>query len=86
MIASALHEACILVLLFSGVPLLASAATGLIVSVFQAATQIQEQTVAYVVKLVSVLVCLYLGGAWGWDILVRFLQQALAAVIVLGRG
>ena len=37
---------------------------GLIVSVFQATTQIQEQTLAYIPKIVAVVIVLVLAGPW----------------------
>ena len=52
------------VLMISG-PLLALAlVVGLIVSIFQATTQIQEQTLAFVPKIVAVLVGIIFFGPW----------------------
>ncbi|WP_409292301.1 flagellar biosynthesis protein FliQ [Peribacillus sp. SCS-37] len=52
------------VLLISG-PLLALAlVVGLLISIFQAATQIQEQTLAFVPKIVAVLIGLVFFGPW----------------------
>jgi flagellar biosynthetic protein FliQ len=46
-------------------PMLVIALTiGLIVSVFQATTQIQEQTLAYVPKIVGVLLAILFFGPW----------------------
>ena len=53
-----------MVLLISG-PLLALALiVGLIVSVFQATTQIQEQTLAFIPKIVAVFIGLVVFGPW----------------------
>jgi flagellar biosynthesis protein FliQ len=52
------------VLMISG-PLLALAlVVGLIVSIFQATTQIQEQTLAFVPKIVAVLIGIVFFGPW----------------------
>jgi len=52
------------VLMISG-PLLALAlVVGLIVSIFQATTQIQEQTLAFVPKIVAVLIGIIFFGPW----------------------
>ena len=52
------REGLILILLVSGGPMLASMLVGFVVGVFQATTQIQEQTLSYVPKLVAVFVSL----------------------------
>lgn len=44
--------------------LLAGMSVGLLVSVFQAATQINEQTLSFIPKIVAVLVTLLLFGPW----------------------
>jgi flagellar biosynthetic protein FliQ len=44
--------------------LVASLVVGLLVSVFQAATQIQEQTLTFVPKLVAILLTMLLLGGW----------------------
>lgn len=51
-------------LLISGPLLLLALVVGLIVSVFQATTQIQEQTLAFVPKIIAVLVGLIFFGPW----------------------
>lgn len=52
------------ILLTSGPLLLIALGTGLSVSIFQATTQIQEQTLAFVPKIVAVLVGIVLFGPW----------------------
>jgi len=44
--------------------LLAGLSVGLLVSIFQAATQINEQTLSFIPKVVAVLVTLLLFGPW----------------------
>lgn len=61
----ALAERSITTVLLTAGPLLVVAlATGLAVSVFQATTQIQEQTLAFVPKIVAVLIGIVFFGAW----------------------
>ncbi len=50
---------------------------GLIISIFQATTQIQEQTLAFVPKIVAVLLALLLFGPWIITKLVDFTTQIL---------
>jgi len=52
------------VLLVSGPLLLIALVVGLIVSIFQATTQIQEQTLAFIPKIVGVLIGLVIFGPW----------------------
>ena len=51
---------------------------GLIVSVFQATTQIQEQTLAFVPKIVAVLVSIVLFGPWMLTHLIDFTENILS--------
>jgi flagellar biosynthetic protein FliQ len=59
-----LREGLMLVLLLSAGPMLASMLVGLVVSIVQATTQIQEQTLSYVPKLAAVFVTIGLLGPW----------------------
>jgi flagellar biosynthetic protein FliQ len=58
------REGLLLVLLLSGGPMAAGMLTGFIVSILQATTQIQEQTLSYVPKLVAVFVTVAVLGPW----------------------
>lgn len=53
-----------MVLIVSGPLLLIALITGLLVSIFQATTQIQEQTLAFVPKIIAVLLGLVFFGPW----------------------
>ena len=66
------REGLMLVLIASAPPLLASMTVGLVVSVMQATTQIQEQTLTFVPKLVAVFASLAIAGPWIGAQLVRF--------------
>ena len=58
------YEALFLILLLSGPPIFISMIFGLTVAIFQAATQIQEQTLSFTVKLVAVIATLMILGGW----------------------
>jgi type III secretion protein S len=58
------YQALLLILILSGPPILISMVLGLLVAIFQAATQIQEQTLSFTVKLVAVIFTLILMGGW----------------------
>ncbi|WP_332648391.1 flagellar biosynthesis protein FliQ [Lysinibacillus sp. 54212] len=64
MVISIAERAVYVVLITSGPLLLVALVSGLIVSIFQATTSIQEQTLAFVPKIVAVLVAIIFFGPW----------------------
>ncbi len=58
------YQALLLILLLSAPPILISTLLGLMVAIFQAATQIQEQTLSFMVKLFAVIFVLLIMGGW----------------------
>lgn len=80
LVLRAVREGLVLVLLLSGPPLAASLVTGFVVGLFQAATQIQDQTLAFVPKLVVVLLVLAAMGPVLGAALVRFTHALFLAV------
>ncbi|MFQ5590772.1 MAG: flagellar biosynthesis protein FliQ [Phycisphaerae bacterium] len=66
------REALLLTLLLTAPPVLAAMLVGLFVSLFQAATQLQEQTLTFVPKLVAVFVVLAVSGMWMISQLMKF--------------
>lgn len=53
---------------------------GLVVSVFQAATQIHEATLSFVPKLVGAVLVLAVAGPWMLSTLVEYLQRTLQSI------
>lgn len=60
------------ILLITGPLLILALSVGLLVSIFQATTQIQEQTLAFIPKIVAVLVGLIVFGPWMLTKMVAF--------------
>ena len=60
--------------------LLTVLAVGLVVSVFQAATQIHEQTLSFVPKIVAAVAVLAVAGPWMLTSLVEYLQRTLQSI------
>ena len=58
-----MNEALWLVLLLSGPPILAASVVGLVVAIFQSATQLQEQTLQYAAKFVAIVVTIFMTAA-----------------------
>jgi flagellar biosynthetic protein FliQ len=69
------RNAIMLALLFAGPMLVVALLVGLTVSVLQAVTQIQEQTLAFVPKLVGVAVVFLLALPWMIQLLVKYTTE-----------
>ncbi|MCB1944680.1 MAG: flagellar biosynthesis protein FliQ, partial [Thauera sp.] len=54
--------------------------TGLIISIFQAATQINEMTLSFVPKLVAIFVTLVLAGPWMITLLTDFIRRLFESI------
>jgi flagellar biosynthetic protein FliQ len=76
-IISLAGQAVYTVLKVSAPMLILGLVVGLIISVFQATTQIQEQTLAFVPKIVAVLLALLLFGPWILTTMVDFTYNIL---------
>ena len=66
-----------LTLLVSAPLLLAALVVGLLVSVFQAATQINEMTLSFIPKLIAILGMLVVAGPWMIAMMVDYIRQLL---------
>lgn len=77
------RQAVEMTLLVSAPMLLAALAIGLIVSVFQAATQINEQTLSFIPKLVGMFLILLLAGPWMLEIMVDYMRRLFESIPLL---
>lgn len=69
------------VALLVGAPLLIAAlATGLLVSIFQAATQINEMTLSFIPKLVVMFVALVIAGPWMLQVMIDFMRRLFESI------
>ena len=72
------------VMLLVSAPLfLAALVTGLIVSIFQAATQINEATLSFVPKLIVTFFTLLLAGPWMLSVLTSYMRQLFESIPTL---
>lgn len=74
------RQAVEITLLVSAPLFIAALVTGLIVSIFQAATQINEATLSFVPKLVAVFVTLILAGPWMITVLTDYVQRLYGSI------
>jgi flagellar biosynthetic protein FliQ len=82
-IITIMREALMLVLLISAGPMLASLLVGLVISILQATTQIQEQTLSYVPKLITVFLTIAIIGPWMLRQIVQFTQTVLNSIVLV---
>lgn len=81
-----LQESFLLMALISGIPLVVASVAGFMVSLIQAAMQIQEQTVQFVVKLVACASVIALLAPWAAEELTMFIQKLFANLAYVGAG
>ncbi len=73
-------QGLLLALLISGLPVLVAMVVGLVVSIVQAATQIQEQTLTIVPKIAAVFIVIIIAGGWMLRELARFAVSVLSQI------
>ncbi|MHB1400222.1 MAG: flagellar biosynthesis protein FliQ [Trichloromonadaceae bacterium] len=78
------RQAVEMVLLLAAPMLLAALVIGLLVSIFQAATQINEQTLTFVPKIVAVLGALLFFAPWMIRLMTTFTQEIINAIATVG--
>jgi flagellar biosynthetic protein FliQ len=69
-----------MLLLVSAPMLITVLGIGLVVSIFQAATQIHEATLSFVPKVIGAVAVLAIAGPWMLTTLVEYLQRTLQAI------
>jgi flagellar biosynthesis protein FliQ len=71
-----LAQRALLVIIYVSAPMLGiSIIVGLAISIFQATTQIQEQTLTFVPKILAVFAAAAVFGAWIFRVLIEFTQE-----------
>jgi len=74
-VVSIVRQALEVAMLAAGPLLLASLVTGLLISIFQAATQINEMTLTFIPKLVVMFVVMVVLGPWMLGLLVDYVVR-----------
>ena len=82
-VVAIVRQALELAMLAAGPLLLASLLMGLLVSVFQAATQINEMTLTFIPKLLVMFVVLVVAGPWTLTLLVDYVTRLLGSIPTL---
>ena len=80
-----MREALYLTLVVSGPPIIVSLVIGLIISLFQAVTQLQEQTITFVPKIVVVFIVIAILGPWMGKQMVQFTHALFSSFATVVR-
>ncbi|MBI1394805.1 MAG: flagellar biosynthesis protein FliQ [Betaproteobacteria bacterium] len=75
-----IQQALEVLVLVAGPLLLTALVVGLVISIFQAATQINEMTLSFIPKLLAMFVVILLAGPWMLTILVDFTRQLISSI------
>ena len=79
-VMSMTYQALRVALIMAGPLLLMTLAVGLIISIFQAATQINEMTLSFIPKLLAVGATLVLLGPWLLSTMVDYIRSLLDSI------
>lgn len=74
-------EALWLILILSLLPLLASLIVGLVISLFQALTQVQEQTLTFVPKIIATILVIMITAPWMMEVLQEFATRSFDLIL-----
>ena len=75
------REAMTIALMMAAPMLFVALATGLVVGLFQAATQIQEQTLSFIPKLVAIAVSLVVTGPWLLQVMLDYWSDLIVNTV-----
>ena len=76
-----LRQGVFVVLRLGGPILFLSMVVGVLVAIFQAVTQIHDQTLGFVLKLLETVLILFVGGGWMMNTLVEYTQHLFTLML-----
>lgn len=85
MVMTVIKKALSTGMMVAGPILLISLVVGLLISIFQATTQIQEQTLTFVPKLICILLVIVIGGPWMLNKLATLTTELFTMISVITR-
>lgn len=83
-VAQLLQDTFVLTIKLAGPPLLAAMGAGLVMSLFQAVTQINEPTMTFVPKAAAVAASLAVAGSFMWTALLDYSHDLLDRLVAAG--
>lgn len=84
-VTAVLQDMMLTTLLVSAPSLAAALLVGLTIAVFQAATQINEQTMTFIPKIVAVFITLLVFGPWMINLLITFTTGIISGIATVGQ-
>lgn len=81
-VTGVLREAVSVALKLGGPMLILSMLVGVMIAIFQAVTQIHEQTISFMLKLIVVILILLIGGSWMLTTLQDYTKEIFALIAV----
>ena len=79
------QQAVLMMVMLAGPLLAVSLVVGLVVSVFQAVTQVNEMTLTFVPKIVAIFVVLIVMGPWMMQMLLGYTANTFTSIAQIGR-
>jgi flagellar biosynthetic protein FliQ len=74
------QQALVVTAMLAAPMLLAALAAGLVIGMFQAATQINEVTLSFIPKLLVLAAALYLGGGWMLKVILGYSESLIRSI------
>ena len=74
-VSTVMRDGLFVAIKLSAPMLLLGMAVGVLIAIFQAVTQIHEQTLGFILKLIVIVVLLLLGGGWMLETLVDYTRE-----------
>jgi flagellar biosynthetic protein FliQ len=74
------QQALVVTAMLSAPLLLAALAAGLVIGMFQAATQINEVTLSFIPKLLVLAAALYIGGGWMLKVILGYSESLIRSI------
>lgn len=85
MIMTIIKKGLLTGIMVAGPILLVSLVVGLIISIFQATTQIQEQTLTFVPKLIAIMIVVVVGGPWMLNKMMVLTRELITMISTITR-
>lgn len=80
LVMSMTYQAMKIALAMAGPLLLVTLAVGLVIAIFQAATQINEMTLSFIPKIIAMVAALVLAGPWLIGTMVDYMRQLFTSI------
>jgi flagellar biosynthesis protein FliQ len=74
------QQALVVTAMLAAPMLLSALAAGLIIGMFQAATQINEMTLSFIPKLLVLAAALYFGGGWMLKVMIGYSESLIRSI------